>query len=173
MYAGRVVERATAEALFAHPRHPYTAGLLRSVPSYGDAEAEAGAAGGAGGAGGVGGVGGDPAVARRPRLVEIKGMVPPLTALPKGCKFVDRCEYAQERCRAEEPALVPIGASQVRCHFPLAATVATAATTTTAAAAVPASAEASSAATEVAPAAAEAATTAAEAATAAAEATPR
>jgi peptide/nickel transport system ATP-binding protein len=100
MYAGRVVERAPAEELFAHPRHPYTAGLLRSVPSYGEHEAEG---------------------AARRRLVEIKGMVPPLTALPEGCKFADRCTIAQARCRSEEPALVPLGKTQVRCHFPLEA----------------------------------------------------
>jgi peptide/nickel transport system ATP-binding protein len=107
MYAGRVVERAPAEELFAQPRHPYTAGLLRSVPSYREQAADAGDAGDAGGG------------ARRPRLVEIKGMVPPLTALPKGCKFVDRCAFAQARCHAEEPALLPLGGAQVRCHFPL------------------------------------------------------
>jgi len=147
MYAGRVVERATAEELFAHPRHPYTAGLLRSVPSYGEpaesggagaaaegagvgaasAAAEGAAAGAASAAaeGAVAGAGTTGAVgAKRPRLVEIKGMVPPLTALPKGCKFVDRCAYAQERCRAEEPALLPHGPAQVRCHFPLEAVAA-------------------------------------------------
>jgi peptide/nickel transport system ATP-binding protein len=116
MYAGRVVERAHAEQLFAHPRHPYTAGLLRSVPSYGEQAAGAGGDGGAGGG-------------WRPRLVEIKGMVPPLTALPPGCKFVDRCPIAQERCHREEPALVALGGTWVRCHFPLEAT-ATAATAT-------------------------------------------
>ena len=97
MYAGRVVERARTEALFAAPRHHYTAGLLRSVPSYGD----------------------DVATGDRTRLVEIPGMVPSLAELPVGCKFVDRCPAAQDRCRAEEPALVPLGPSQVRCHFPV------------------------------------------------------
>jgi peptide/nickel transport system ATP-binding protein len=92
MYAGRVVERASAETLFAAPRHHYTAGLIRSIAS-GDED----------------------------RLVEIKGMVPALHELPKGCKFADRCPRVEERCRAEEPALVPLGASQVRCHFPLEA----------------------------------------------------
>ncbi len=97
MYAGRIVERARTETLFAAPRHHYTAGLLRSVPSYGDGSA----------------------VADRRRLVEIEGMVPALTELPHGCKFVDRCPAAGEKCRAEEPALVPLGASWVRCHYPI------------------------------------------------------
>jgi peptide/nickel transport system ATP-binding protein len=95
MYAGRIVERASAEVLFASPRHHYTAGLLRSMPSYGDETME------------------------RTRLVEIKGMVPSLLELPIGCKFVDRCAAAQELCRTDEPPLVQLGASHVRCHFPL------------------------------------------------------
>ena len=94
MYAGRIVERASTEVLFAAPRHHYTAGLLRSMPGYGDDVA-------------------------RTRLVEIPGMVPSLSELPVGCKFVDRCGAAQELCRAEEPPLVQLGASHVRCHFPL------------------------------------------------------
>ena len=67
-----VVERAAAEALFAAPRHHYTAGLLRSVPSYGEGTA----------------------IADRKRLVEIPGMVPSLFELPEGCKFADRCPAA-------------------------------------------------------------------------------
>jgi len=97
MYAGRIVERARTEVLFAGPRHHYTAGLLRSVPSYGEGTA----------------------VGERARLVEIKGMVPSLSELPAGCKFVDRCPAAEALCRAEEPPLIQLGASQVRCHFPL------------------------------------------------------
>ena len=97
MYAGRVVERAPTEQLFAAPRHHYTAGLLRSVPSYGEGTA----------------------IADRERLVEIKGMVPSLDNLPKGCKFVDRCPAAHDLCKREEPALVKLGNSLVRCHYPL------------------------------------------------------
>ena len=97
MYAGRVVERAVTEDLFAQPRHPYTAGLMRSIPSYRAAGARPG------------------------RLQEIPGMVPSLHELPAGCKFQDRCPAVSERCRAEEPALTRIGASQVRCHFPVEA----------------------------------------------------
>jgi peptide/nickel transport system ATP-binding protein len=94
MYAGRVVERAKTEDLFAAPRHHYTAGLLRSVPSYG--------------------------AETRARLQEIPGMVPSLHQLPRGCKFQDRCPAVQERCRADEPALVRLGPNLVRCHFPVA-----------------------------------------------------
>jgi peptide/nickel transport system ATP-binding protein len=97
MYAGRIVERARTDVLFEAPRHHYTAGLLRSVPSYGEGTQ----------------------VGEHARLREIKGMVPALGDLPAGCKFVDRCPAAQDRCRAEEPALVALGASHVRCHFPL------------------------------------------------------
>jgi peptide/nickel transport system ATP-binding protein len=99
MYAGRVVERAATVDLFGNPRHHYTAGLLRSVPSYHPA--------------------GEQAPGARARLQEIKGMVPSLLALPKGCKFVDRCPAAQDLCREVEPELVQLGAARVRCHFPL------------------------------------------------------
>ncbi len=116
MYAGRVVERAKTADLFAQPRHHYTAGLLRSVPRV-PVPGEAGAAA-------LEDVPvrlpGEP----RPRLPEIKGMVPRLWALPVGCKFSTRCPAVQERCRAEEPKLVQLGASQVRCHFPLEASAA-------------------------------------------------
>jgi peptide/nickel transport system ATP-binding protein len=97
MYAGRVVERARTETLFASPRHHYTAGLLRSVPSYRDG-AEVG---------------------EHARLLEIKGMVPSLSELPQGCKFVDRCPAAEPRCHTDEPALVQLGVSWVRCHHPI------------------------------------------------------
>ena len=93
MYAGRVVERAATDIVFAAPRHHYTAGLLRSVPAYGEADQE--------------------------RLQEIPGMVPALWDLPAGCKFADRCPAVQQKCRDEEPALVQLGASLVRCHFPV------------------------------------------------------
>lgn len=96
MYAGRIVEGSSVIDLFETPRHPYTAGLLRSVP------------------GGEDHTGG--------RLHEIPGMVPAPHQLPAGCKFQERCEHAQDRCLREEPELVTLGQSQVRCHYPLGAT---------------------------------------------------
>ncbi len=84
MYAGRVVEEAGVEALFARPRHPYTLGLMRSVPRLEDAAREAG---------------------RRHRLSEIEGVVPALTDDIVGCCFAPRCPFVTPRCRAETPAL--------------------------------------------------------------------
>ncbi len=98
MYAGRIVERAPTRALFAGPAHPYTAALLASVPRL---------------------------HRRAGRLAAIAGVVPDLARLPSGCRFRDRCPQAQERCAADDPALVEIGgARQVACHFPLAGEVA-------------------------------------------------
>jgi peptide/nickel transport system ATP-binding protein len=93
MYAGHVVEQAGAAALFARPRHPYTAGLLASRRPRPDGERH---------------------------LQEIPGLVPRLDRLPPGCRFADRCPRVQERCRAEAPELRPIAPERlVRCHFPL------------------------------------------------------
>jgi peptide/nickel transport system ATP-binding protein len=95
MYAGQVVERASATELFAAPRHPYTAGLLRSVPRL------------------------EPQRERK-RLAEIPGIVPDLRELAPGCRFADRCPRVQGRCRSEAPALTPPGdtARLARCFFP-------------------------------------------------------
>ncbi len=99
MYAGQVVEKASARALFQAPRHPYTAGLLAALPRL------------------HGG---------RDRLREIPGRVPRLSEMPTGCRFADRCERAADRCRTEAPELLPAPAALdptqlVRCHFPLTA----------------------------------------------------
>ena len=105
MYAGQVVERASVAELFAAPRHPYTAGLLRAVPALSAARSSRGA--------------GEP---WQP-LAEIPGMVPRLDELPPGCRFQDRCERVDPRCRREAPELrpsAPSGARLVRCHLPLA-----------------------------------------------------
>ena len=82
MYAGRKVEEADADDLFDCPGHPYTKGLLGSLPNL---EVAAGA--------------------RRPRLTEIKGMVPSLLHLPRGCTFAPRCRFASDQCRAAYPPL--------------------------------------------------------------------
>jgi oligopeptide/dipeptide ABC transporter ATP-binding protein len=85
MYAGRKVEEASAKALFENPGHPYTLGLLGSIPNL-EVAAHTNT--------------------RRARLVEIKGMVPSLADLPKGCTFAPRCAYATDECHAEYPPLV-------------------------------------------------------------------
>jgi peptide/nickel transport system ATP-binding protein len=100
MYAGRVVERAPVKALFRQPAHPYTAGLLRSIPALHEAV----------GAG------------ERPRLRTIPGMVPSLRKLPGGCRFRDRCERAQDICARVEPALESKRDGQeAACHNPVPA----------------------------------------------------
>jgi oligopeptide transport system ATP-binding protein len=83
MYAGRIVETAPARELYERPQHPYTRGLMASVPRL---DAPAGR-----------------------RLVPIKGQPPDLANLPKGCSYQPRCAYAMERCRHEAPPLEPVG----------------------------------------------------------------
>jgi oligopeptide/dipeptide ABC transporter ATP-binding protein len=85
MYAGRKVEEASAKALFETPGHPYTLGLLGSIPNL-EVAAHTNA--------------------RRARLTEIKGMVPSLADLPEGCTFAPRCAFATDGCRADYPPLV-------------------------------------------------------------------
>ncbi len=84
MYAGRKVEEASADALFETPGHPYTTGLLGSLPNLEIAARSN---------------------ARRARLNEIKGMVPSLTNLPAGCSFAPRCALATAECHAARPPL--------------------------------------------------------------------
>ena len=94
MYAGQIVEEAPVAALFERPRHPYTQGLLRSLPRFGQ---------------------------RETRLREIPGMVPSPTRLPRGCRFRDRCDRAIERCAAQEPSLLDDEAGRrLRCFNPVA-----------------------------------------------------
>ena len=85
MYAGRKVEEAAADELFDRPGHPYTKGLLGSIPNLDAAARDS---------------------TRRVRLNEIKGMVPSLSALPPGCTFAPRCTFATDACRAAYPPLV-------------------------------------------------------------------
>ena len=86
MYAGKKVEEAEVEELFARPMHPYTHGLLASIPQL----AIMG--------------GGDTPAATTGRLQEIPGVVPALTNLPPGCSFAPRCAFADDRCRSLYPA---------------------------------------------------------------------
>ncbi len=88
MYAGRKVEEAPVEALFEHPLHPYTVGLMRAIPRL-DVEADI--------------------AGKRPRLQEIPGLVPILTRPIIGCAFAARCPLATERCRTEVPPFVDAG----------------------------------------------------------------
>jgi peptide/nickel transport system ATP-binding protein len=81
MYAGKVVEEASVDRLFASPRHPYTKGLIRSIPRI------------------------DLAAARKRRLETIAGVVPRLIDPPAGCRFAPRCSLAADQCRRAEPAL--------------------------------------------------------------------
>jgi peptide/nickel transport system ATP-binding protein len=94
MYAGRIVEQGTAQAVLGAPRHPYTRGLLDSVPSNN---------------------------ARGARLAQIPGMTPSLSDLPPGCAFRERCPRAAADCVQTPPMSVLDGARSVRCHHPLAA----------------------------------------------------
>ena len=84
MYAGRIVEQASAAELYANPRHPYTLGLLRSVPRLDEP--------------------------RRARLDPIEGQPPDLTRLPPGCAFAPRCAYRVERCGEAAPPLQSLAA---------------------------------------------------------------
>jgi len=83
MYAGRKVEEATVGELFARPLHPYTRGLMNSIPRLALMRRE---------------------VAAVNRLQEIPGMVPALSNLPQGCIFAPRCTFADDKCRAQYPA---------------------------------------------------------------------
>jgi peptide/nickel transport system ATP-binding protein len=102
MYAGRKVEEAPVEELFARPRHPYTRGLLGSMPHLGDSVEETGK-----------------------RLVEIPGMVPSLKEAMPGCLFAPRCPNASERCRTDVPPLESHGPGHwAACWHPVRTTAA-------------------------------------------------
>lgn len=93
MYAGRIVEEADVYQLFKAPSHPYTMGLLASIPRLSD---------------------------RPERLHQITGTVPNLLELPQGCRFAPRCAYARGTCFEQEPGLVPTSARRrVACWYPL------------------------------------------------------
>ena len=88
MYAGKIVEEAPVGELFNHPTHPYTQGLIASVPKLGSGVKV---------------------------LPSIPGSVPDLASMPKGCRFAPRCKYATAKCHEKEPELVTVGENQ-RCR---------------------------------------------------------
>jgi oligopeptide/dipeptide ABC transporter ATP-binding protein len=91
MYAGQVVESGPVEAIFDDPQHPYTIGLMGSVPSLGR---------------------------RQGRLATIRGTVPPAERMPKGCRFTPRCPFSDARCATELPPLAPIRPGhEARCWY--------------------------------------------------------
>lgn len=88
MYAGQIMEYTTVKKVFAEPKHPYTKGLIRTIPSI---------------------------LETRSRLEEIKGMVPHLSNVPRGCRFHDRCDRAFPRCSEETPGVFDLEGHLVRC----------------------------------------------------------
>jgi oligopeptide/dipeptide ABC transporter ATP-binding protein len=95
MYAGRVVEEGTTRDIFENPKHPYTRGLLRSVPRLGERSRKG-----------------------RSRLLEISGMVPSLYDLPQGCSFHPRCRHAMDICRQQPPRFFDLGGiHRMRCYL--------------------------------------------------------
>ena len=91
MYAGKIMEQAGINEIFASPKHPYTFGLLNSIPKMTEV---------------------------KDRLFTIRGMVPNLLALPKGCRFCPRCDRAMRICALREPELFDTcGGHMVRCHL--------------------------------------------------------
>ncbi len=92
MYGGRQVEYATTNKIFKKSRHPYTWGLLRSMPWYN--------------------------LKKQKRLGSISGQLPSLISLPPGCIFHPRCDYAQKKCHVEVPSLLKVGQNHfTACHF--------------------------------------------------------
>jgi oligopeptide/dipeptide ABC transporter ATP-binding protein len=96
MYLGKVVEAGPVEQIFVDPQHPYTQGLLRSIPDHRREVIEG----------------------SEHSLTRIAGELPSPVDRPPGCAFAPRCPRAQDRCRAEDPAERTLGPVRVRCHFP-------------------------------------------------------
>ena len=92
MYGGKIQEVASVEKLFADPQHPYTKGLMSSIPR--------------------------PDKAKQKRLEAIRGMVPPIMDMPSGCKFCTRCDDVLDKCEDTEPELLEVKPGHfVRCHL--------------------------------------------------------
>ena len=95
MYAGQRVEEAPVRDLFHNPSHPYTQALLQSIPRSGKKE-------------------------QGKRLATIEGIVPSLFDMPQACRFADRCDCMQDKCKTDMPEIVSLGEQRsVRCHFPV------------------------------------------------------
>lgn len=93
MYCGKIIEEGATVEVIHHPKHPYTEGLLSSIPRLRE---------------------------DKPRLDQIPGMVPNMFEMPKGCSFSPRCKYCQELCQKEEPVKIEHSAGHfVACHYPL------------------------------------------------------
>ena len=96
MYAGKIVESAPVAQIFEHPRHPYTIGLLESIPKLHE---------------------------KQDKLSVIPGTVPDATRFPSGCRFAPRCSHAEDVCRSQEPPLLSVGSADgndtqtVACWF--------------------------------------------------------
>ena len=88
MYAGRVAEIGPVHDVIHRPAHPYTAGLMGSIPAMDE---------------------------DRERLLQIDGAMPRLNAIPAGCAYNPRCPKVFERCRAERPELMPVAATRASC----------------------------------------------------------
>lgn len=91
MYAGKSVEYGTAEDIFDHPKHPYTIGLLQSIPKLGSGQED--------------------------HLYTIEGTVPGLDEMPAGCRFCTRCRHATEQCRTKDPGMREVDGHMVRCFL--------------------------------------------------------
>jgi oligopeptide transport system ATP-binding protein len=92
MYAGHIVETASTEEVFANPRHPYTVGLMKSIPRLDETA--------------------------KTKLEPIRGLPPDLIDLPDMCPFVPRCNYAREKCEQKRPPLLEVGPSHYSaCWF--------------------------------------------------------
>jgi oligopeptide/dipeptide ABC transporter ATP-binding protein len=96
MYLGKLVETGSGQDIYERAAHPYTAGLIATIPVP------------------------DPASERAKEGAAIKGELPSPVNPPSGCRFRTRCQFAQERCAAEEPQLRSFGPDHMAaCHFPL------------------------------------------------------
>ncbi|MCS6838859.1 MAG: ABC transporter ATP-binding protein [Bdellovibrionaceae bacterium] len=94
MYGGKIIEYGPTDMIFAHPRHPYTLGLLRSIPSLHQGPTKS-------------------------KLYNIPGSVPSLWEWPQGCRFYKRCERARDNCQRTPPMLTTQDGHQVACYYPI------------------------------------------------------